>query len=189
MEPSDPQTITRLLRDIGDGRPQATEALLPLVYRELRGLAGSMFRDEREGHTLQPTALVHEAWMKLGGHLERLDDRRHFFVVAAKAMRQVLADHARARGRVKRSASGRRVTLDGELGAGPTDGFDLVDLDDTLSRLAELNARHAEVVELRVLGGLTIAETAAVLGVSHGTVEADWFTARAWLRKALERRS
>ncbi|MEM7306942.1 MAG: ECF-type sigma factor [Planctomycetota bacterium] len=184
---SDPETVTRLLCGIRSGEAGAAEALLPLVYDQLGALARQVFSDERRGHTLQPTALIHEAWVKLAGHLNALEDRRHFFALAARAMRQVLADHARGGARQKRGGDRRRITLDGEVGTARERGLDLVELDDSLRRLAVLNKRHARVVELRVLGGLTIAETADVLDVSHSTVETDWFTAKAWLRRELAR--
>jgi RNA polymerase sigma factor (TIGR02999 family) len=184
----DPQTITRLLRDAGEGRPQAVDDLLPLVYAELHGLSAALFSQERQGHTLQPTAVIHEAWMKLVGHLGQLEDRTHFFAIASRAMRQVLTDHARSARRLKRGGNARAVTLDEQFveadGGGGVE-LDLVDLEDSLQRLSALNARHARMVELRVLGGLTIAETAAALEVSPATIERDWFQARAWLRREL----
>lgn len=187
MNAPNPQTITRLLQSARAGDTGAAKALLPLVYAELHGLANGIFSKERNGHTLQPTALIHEAWMKLAGRIDLLEDRHHFFVVASRAMRQVLADHARRVSRLKRGDGRKKVTLDEALGAPRVNGIDLVDLEDSLSRLSSLNARHAQVVELRMFGGLTIAETADALEVSHTTVEADWFTARAWLRNELGR--
>ncbi|MFT5733334.1 MAG: RNA polymerase sigma factor (TIGR02999 family) [Planctomycetota bacterium] len=185
MTPPDDQNITRLLRDAREGRAGAAESLLPLVYSELRGLANAAFSGERVGHTLQPTALIHEAWMKLAGHLGHIEDRRHFFIIASRGMRQVLTDHARRGLRQKRGDGDQRVTLDGHLDGGSDAAVDLIDLNDSLDQLARLNPRHAQVVELRILGGLTIAETAEALAVSHATVETDWFTAKAWLRTKL----
>lgn len=185
MPSPDSHTITRLLRDARAGDTGASEALLPLVYGELQGLANAIFSDERKGHTLQPTALIHEAWMKLAVHLEGVEDRRHFFVLASRAMRQVLADHARGKRRQKRGEGRQRVTLNDRIGDTDSSGIDLVEFDDSLTRLAKLNDRHAQVVELRILGGLTIAETAEALGVSHTTIEGDWFMAKAWLRTEL----
>ena len=187
MTSPDPQTITQLLDDIRAGEEAAPQVLLGLVYDELSALARALFSNERDGHTLQPTALIHEAWMKLGAHLDGLEDRHHFFVVASRAMRQVLVDHARRNRRQKRGDARRRVTLDEGLEEAASTAIDMVDLDDSLSKLAALNARHAQVVELRILGGLTIAETAKAIGVSHATVENDWFTARAWLRTELRK--
>lgn len=181
----DPHTVTRLLRDVRTGHPDAVRSLLPLVYDELQGLAVACFGEGRRGHTLQPTALVHEAWLKLAGHLGGLEDRRHFFAVASCAMRQVLKDHARRSGRAKRGGGGARLALDeDQLGAAEA-GVDFVDLEDSLERLTALNERHARMVELRVFGGLTIPETASILGVSDSTVERDWFAVRGWLRREL----
>lgn len=185
-----PQTVTRLLRAVQQGEEAAAQALVPLIYDELHGLARGVFsRERRTGHTLQPTALVHEAWIKLAGHLDRregaVEDRRHFFLLASRAMRQVLADHARRVRRQKRGEGNLRVTLDTDMGAGGAEGYDLIDLEDALARLGTLNERHAQVVELHLLAGLTIVETAAALGVSRAKVEGDWFTAKAWLRTRL----
>jgi len=177
--------ITRLLNQAREGDSEAAESLLPLIYSELHGLAHVIFQRERSDHTLQPTALIHEAWLKMAGHLSHVGDRKHFLLVASRAMRQVLADHARGRHRAKRVEGRKRVTLCGSMKSGSEAGIDLVDLHDTLTRLAKLNARHAQVVEMRILGGLTIAEAAEALGVSHNTVESDWFMAKAWLRKEL----
>ncbi len=185
MSATNPKTITRLLRDVRTGETGAAQNLLPLVYEELHSLAGALFAGERKGHTLQPTALIHEAWLKLAGSIDDLQDRRHFFTIASRAMRQVLTDHARRCNRLKRGAGGKRVTFDETMAPGAPMGINLVDLDDSLTRLSFLNPRHAQVVELRMLGGLTIAETAETLGVSAHTVEGDWFTAKAWLRTEL----
>lgn len=181
----DPRTVTRMLQRAREGEVHALDSLLPLVHDELGQLAARLFSRERREHTLQPTALIGEAWMKLAGNLGSVDDRAHFFAIASQAMRQVLADHARGLARIKRGGQAHRVALVDELGALDSAGIDLVDLDDSLSRLAELNARHGRVVELRVLGGLTIAETAKVLGVSDTTIERDWLMAKAWLRTEL----
>ncbi len=177
--------VTRLLGRVRDGDEGAAGQLLPLVYDELRGLARAVFSGQRGDHTLQPTALVHEAWIKLAGNLGSIEDRRHFFAISARAMRQVLADHARGRSRKKRGGGQRQVSIDFDGVPAAAPGVDLVALDDSLTRLAGLNERHARVVELRLLGALTIAETAEALGVSHGTVESDWAMARAWLRNEL----
>ena len=184
----DPKTLTALLEGVRAGRSDAAESLLALAYGELGRIARAHMPGERKGHTLQPTALVHEAWMKLAPHLDSVEDRRHFFAVASQAMRQVLTDYARRSNSQKRGDGNRGITIDEALAAGGGDhGVDFVDLDDSLNRLASLNERHARVVELRIFGGLTIAETAETLEVSHGTVESDWFTARAWLRRELSR--
>jgi len=155
---------------------------MPLVYDELRALAGSYFRKLPADHTLQPTALVNEAYIRLARRDDfRCESRTHFFNIAAHAMRQILVDHARARGAVKRGASQQRVTL--SEGAEPSARADVVltDLADALEALSRLNSRHADVVVLRFLGGLTVAEVAEELGVSKRTVEDDWRLARAWL--------
>lgn len=187
MAPSDgTDDISRLLRQAESGDPEPAGQLLALVYDELRSLAAGIFAGQRADHTLQPTALVHEAWLKLAGNISSVADRRHFFVLASKAMRQVLTDHARGKARIKRG--GRRppgVTLDAAELTSPVAGIDPVDLEDSLCKLEQLNARHARVVELRLFGSLTIDETAEVLGLSHGTVESDWAMAKAWLRREL----
>ncbi|MEM7202287.1 MAG: ECF-type sigma factor [Planctomycetota bacterium] len=183
-----PRTITKLLQGVRDGETRAAESLLEEAYSELGQLARMQLAGERQGHTLQPTALVHEAWLKLAGHIDRVDDRKHFFALASQAMRRVLTDHAKGRNRQKRGGGdAARVTLQTGLAAANEQGFGLVELDDTLQRLAALNERHARVVELRIFGGLTIAEAAEVLAVSHTTIETDWFTAKAWLRTELGR--
>jgi len=184
MSSHDPSTITRLLQSAREGEAAASATLLPLVYGELGNLAARIFSSERRDHTLQPTALVHEAWVKLAGHIDSIEDRTHFFAVASQAMRQVLVDHARGKSRLKRGSGFRQVTLSG-IGLEAQGAFDLVDLNDSLSQLYTLNERHAQVVELRILGGLTINEVADFLGVSHATIERDWLMAKAWLRVEL----
>jgi len=189
MSVPDPHSITHLLKNARSDEAGAAESLLSFVYDDLRGIARAVFARERHGHTLQPTALIHEAWLKVAGQLDGIEDRRHFFVVASRAMRQVLTDHARRVKRDKRGGRRLRVTLDegASVGTAANEGVDLVDLDDSLTRLSILNERHASVVELRVLGGLSIAETAEALGVSRGTVQSDWLTAKSWLRVELGR--
>lgn len=182
-----PGEVTHLLQNVRNGDEDAAESLLSLAYDELRSLASSHLATERNDHTLQATALVHEAWLKLTGHLGNTQDHTHFYAIVSQAMRRVLTDHARHRNRQKRSGGRVRIVLNPAHGDGNEAGFDLVDLDDSLRRLAALNERHARVVELRVFGGLTIAEAAEVLEVSHGTIESDWFSARAWLRLELAR--
>jgi len=170
----------------------APDELLALVYDELRRLAARYLRGQRAGHTLQPTALVHEAYLRLakGGALP-VDDRTHFFALAARAMRQVLVDHARRRAAAKRGGDPERVTLDDtlELGRGGEEGrrLDLLALDEALERLERVSPRQCRVVELRYFAGLTIAEAAASLGVGTRTVEDDWALARAWLQRRLRR--
>lgn len=185
MQPKDPQTLTRMLQSARAGEASALESLLPVVYSELGALAALIFSRERKDHTLQPTALIHEAWMKLIGHMDSIEDRAHFFAIASQAMRQVLTDHARGLARLKRGGLVERVALGDGLGVLGAADVDLVDLDDSLSRLTKLNPRHARVVELRILGGLTIPEAAQVLEVSVTTIERDWLMAKAWLRTEL----
>ncbi|MFT4513529.1 MAG: RNA polymerase sigma-70 factor (ECF subfamily) [Planctomycetota bacterium] len=177
--------LTEYLSDARNGNATAVASVLAIAYEELGRLAQGHLRQERANHTLQPTALVHEAWMKLGADIAKVENRTHFFAIASQAMRRVLTDHARGRNRLKRAGKQLRVTLDESVAAPSNHGFDYVELDDVLTRLTQLNSRHARVVELRVFGGLTIAEAASVLDVSHTTIEKDWAFARAWLRTAL----
>jgi RNA polymerase sigma factor (TIGR02999 family) len=182
------QAITRLLQEWSGGRSDAVERLVPLVYRELHGLASRHLARERSGHTLQPTALVHEAYLRLSKTASPdWQDRVHFFAVAARVMRRILVDHARQRGRIKRGGAAPVVPLDDvEPAAGATiDPVDALALDGALSRLEDLDAQRAKVVELRFFGGLTVEETAEVMGVSSGTVKRDWVVARAWLYREL----
>lgn len=177
--------ITVLLTAMQARDPGAARSLFELVYQDLRTQAHALFARQGRNQTLQATVLVHEAWLKLGGGDKvACAHRGHFFALAAKAMRQVLTDYARARLAEKRGGAQRPVTVDeGALVA--TAAGDVLALEDCLSQLGALNARHAQVVELRVFGGLTIEATAEALGVSHGTVESDWKMARAWLRRKL----
>ena len=185
--PDPPGDITTLLSAARRGQSGASAELLPLVYDELRRLARAVFGGQRAGHTLQPTAHVQGAGLKLVGTLGWVENRRHFFRMAGKAMRQVLRDHARGRDAAKRGGDRRRVVMDTEFEAegGRSQEVDLLALNELLDRLGELNARHAQVVELRVFSGLSIDETAEVLDVSPRTIDSDWSMARAWLRKEL----
>lgn len=183
-DPNPPKDVTALLQRHRGGDAAALQDLLERTYDELRVLSRRAFGGQQPGQTLQPTALLHEAWLKLGGKLDAVSDRQHFFALAARAMRQVLTDHARARSSQKRGGGVRSVTLHDDS-AGGFEGDDLVALDEVLERLSAFNERHARVVELRVFGGLTIAETAAALEVATSTVESDWAMARAWLRSEL----
>jgi RNA polymerase sigma factor (TIGR02999 family) len=162
------------------------DRLLPLVYEELRALAGHYLGGERAGHTLQPTALVHEAFVRLAQQ-SRVDwqGRTHFLAVGAQAMRRILIDHARGRGRERRGGAARRVPLDHIDPAVPVPASELLALGEALEQLAALDPRQARVVELHCLGGLTMDEVAGEIGVSKRTVEGDWKMARAWLRRAL----
>jgi RNA polymerase sigma factor (TIGR02999 family) len=179
--------ITRLLDRWSEGDESAFKELIPLVYGELRRLAEHYLRGERTGHTLQPTALVHEAYLRLSGLSEmRLNNRTHFYGAAAQAMRRILVDHARRRQAEKRGSGVDAVPLDETSLDGPIDlRQDLVALEDALNALTALAPRQARVVELRYFGGLSVAETAAFLGVAPATVKRDWNFARAWLFRAL----
>lgn len=180
--------ITRILGELHRGDAAAADRLLPLVYDELRALAGSYFARQQRGHTLQPTALVHEAYLKLAGSDSvEWQSRAHFMAVAARAMRQILINHARDKGAAKRGGDLQRVTLDQAVTPriGDDTEIDLLALDLAMQKLAALNERQARIVELRFFGGLTIAEAAHVLGVGTTTVEDDWRLAKAWLARQL----
>lgn len=183
--------VTRILDNAaGLSRAEVLEQLAPVVYDELRTLAAAHLRRERPDHSLQPTALVHEAYLRMmgGGHTP-WEDRGHFFRAAARAMRRILIDHARKRGRQKRG--GGRVQISAsQLGPATWDDPDrLLALDEALRRLEEQDARSAEVVQLRYFAGLSVQETAEALGLSERTVKREWTFARAWLRTALGVRS
>jgi RNA polymerase sigma factor (TIGR02999 family) len=184
----DPHEATLLLKAAAAGDPMAAERLLPFVYERLRALAGSYLQGRVE-HTLQPTALVHEAYMRLFQMQEAANDREHFLAIAAVAMRQILADHARRRKATKRGGDRGKRELDTGVMAGlaaeDRDGDALVALHEALEALAAADERRYKVVELRFLGGLSVEECARTLGVSERTVESDWRAARAWLRQAL----
>jgi RNA polymerase sigma-70 factor (ECF subfamily) len=183
--------LTRLLEESAAGDETAAARLFPIVYDELRRLAGAALRRERPSHTLQPTALVHEAFLRLVDvKSSRLQDRGHFIAIAARAMRRVLVDHARSRGAVKRGKAEARLSIDDvDVAAADASDMDLVALDQALERLAAIDERQARIVELRFFGGLTVEETAVVIGASDRTVKRDWQMARAWLRRELARDS
>jgi RNA polymerase sigma factor (TIGR02999 family) len=187
MTPGSTQSVTGLLQAWVSGDQKALDELLPLVYGELRRQARRYMRTQPTGHTLQTTALVHEAYLKLVGQSSvEWEGRAHFFGVAGKAMRSILVDHARARGAAKRGGSVRALTLDDAGGiAAPEASVDVLALDEALGRLAALDARKGQLVELRYFAGLGIDEAAAVLGVSPATVKREWISARAWLRREL----
>ncbi len=169
------------------GDPQALRDLLPLIYEELRRAARRHLRAERANHTLQTTALIHEAYLRLaGGHDVVIQDHCHFVALASRLMRQVLVDHARGRSAAKRDG-GVRVTMSEALDLSARSEVDVIAVDDALTRLAHLDPQQARVVELRFFGGLSIAETSDALSVSAATVKRDWTTARAWLRRELQR--
>jgi RNA polymerase sigma factor (TIGR02999 family) len=185
----DPETLTALLAAWGKGDDPALERLVPLVDRDLRQLARRHLRREPPGITFQTTALINEAYLRLvdGGRV-RLRDRAHFFAVAARVMRHILVDRARARRNLKRGGGLRQVEFNEAFVSSPERGRDLVALDDALDALAALDPRRGRVVELRIFGGLTVEETARVIGVSVQTIMRDWKLARVWLRRELDRR-
>ena len=202
-----PHDVTELLHAWGGGDLDARERVVALVYEELRRRAAAHLRRERQGHTMQPTALVHEAWLRLVGpraggtdaSLQTADgptgptpdaragweSERHFLSVAARAMRNILVDHARARAAKKREGRVEASCLDELVGTFELRSLDLIELDQALARLQELDPELARLVELRFFAGLSIAETARALGVSTPTVERGWRSARAWLRREL----
>jgi RNA polymerase sigma-70 factor (ECF subfamily) len=174
--------VTALLEELSRGNQAAASKLIPLVYQELRRLAGRYMRHERSDHTLQATALVHEAYLKLVQ--QRSVDwqgRSHFFGIAAHQMRRILIDHARGHLREKRGGGQQLVPLDEALIFSPSQAAELVKLDESLERLAKLDPRQARTVELRFFAGLTVEEAAQVMGVSPKTVKRDWSVAKAWL--------
>lgn len=183
------ESVTVLLRSAAAGNPDASASLFAIVYDELRRLAASALRHERAGHTLQPTALVHEAYVRLASEPdERWRDRSHFFAVAALAMRRILVDHARSRNALKRRHYEEAVPLDQVAVFAPdTPDLDILALDRALRRLAEIDPRQAQVVELRFFGGLSVEETAEIAGASVRTIKRDWQAARAWLRREMAR--
>jgi RNA polymerase sigma factor (TIGR02999 family) len=182
MNSSPRSDVTELLLAWNTGDRTALERLMPLVYQELRRLAGGYMRSENPGHSLQATALVNEAYIRLVDQ-QRVDwkNRAHFFGAAAQIIRRVLVDHARTRGRLKRGGDEVRVTFDEESAPRSEVQWDLIALDDALNQLAKLDPQQARVVELRYFTGLSIEETAEALGISPATVKRDWATARAWL--------
>jgi len=177
---------TELLVKWGKGDQQALQELMPRVYDELRRLAGHLMRQERAGHTLQPTALVHEAYLRLVDQT-RVDwhNRAHFLAVAAQMLRRVLVDHARRKQRLKRSPGTVVLSLEESLVSGPERNLDAVALDEALSELARLDPQQSRIIELRFFAGVSIEETAASLGISPATVKRDWAVARAWLYRRL----
>lgn len=181
--------LTRFLNELGAGRPEAEADLMPLLVAELQRLARSAVGADRAGETLQATALVNSAYLKLFGNAQReWESRKHFFVVAARAMRQLVIDHARYRGRDKRGGGVSAITLNEDLVADTIGDDRVLDLDEALTELEALEPRQARVVELRYFAGLEVEETAQVLEVSKTTVERDWRFARAWLTKRIGER-
>ena len=184
--PETAHDVTRLLVDLQRGADGAADQLVPLVYGELHKLAVHYMRAERGDHTLQPTALVHEAYMRLVDQRNASwQNRSHFFGIAAQAMRRILVDHAR-RKRAGKREGGDRVTLDESVAEAPQRSVDLIAVDDALNKLAALDPRQARVVELRFFGGLDIEQTAESLGISPATVKRDWTFARAFLQREMD---
>ncbi len=181
-----PHDITGILAKAREGDPDAAGYLLPIVYDELHALAQAYMRHERPGHTLQATALVNEAYMRLVGQsCSNWEDQTHFMAVAAQAMRRILVDHAKARRRQKRGGRRERTPLEEVVLTAEDRNVDVLALDDVLTRLAAVNPEHARLVELRFFAGMTIEETARALSVSTASVERTWRTARAWLYQQL----
>ena len=182
MDAPGPDEVTRLLEELSNGKTGALEELLPLVQAELRRQAARYLRRERPNHTLQPTALVHEAFLRLIEQRDvRWQNRAHFFGIAAQAMRRILVDHARTHGRAKRGGGAPMVTLDEAVVAAEERSIDLLALDQALERLAVEDPRQAKVVELRFFGGLSVEETALVMDISPATIKREWTMAKAWL--------
>ena len=177
--------ITRLLRAWGEGDETARDRLIPVVYAELRRRAAGYLRHERRGHTLRPTDLVHETYLRLCEQHAAWENRGHFLAVASRLMRRILVDHARTRAAAKRGG-GLRVTLADDLAASAAAEPDLLDLDAALDELAALDKRQARLVELRFFGGLSIEEAARTLGLSPATVSREWVTAKSWLYRRLD---
>jgi RNA polymerase sigma-70 factor (ECF subfamily) len=186
MSSSEPSEITQLLHRLEAGDRSGVDRLFSAVYQELRNMAAKCFQREAKGNTLQPTALVHEAYMKLVDQ-KAVDwqGRTHFYAVAAQAMRRILVDHARHRGAVKRGGGQKRLQLDDQLVSGFQPNDDILAVDEALSKLAQLDPRQAELVELRFFGGLSVEEAADTLGISKRAAEREWTMVRAWLRREL----
>ena len=179
--------VTELLGRWNQGDLAARDALMPLVYDELRRVARRKLSQQRSDHTLQATALVHEAFLRLVNRKPaHLHDRTHFFALAAQMMRQILVDHARARNAAKRGGGNLTVLLDHDAGVDSSVNLDLIQLDSAMKRLAELDPRQAQLVELRFFGGLSIEEAAEVMEISPATAKREWATARVWLHHAME---
>jgi len=181
--------ITELLHEWGEGNAQAMDELLPLIYDDLRRRAAGYLRDERPNHTLQTTALVHEAFLKLADQRKvEWKNRGHFFAIAAQAMRRILVDHAKNRHRVKRGGAAEDLALeDALLIAAGENGVDIAALDEAMSRLAEFDPQQERLVELRYFGGLSLDETAKELNISRATAAREWQVAKAWLYRELTR--
>jgi len=179
--------ITRLLSGLQQGKTDAENQLAPLIYAELRRIARHHFRHERLNHTLQPTALVHEAYLRLmGSRLPTLKNRAHFYRIASKAMRRILVEHARSRNAAKRGGRQEHVELDEAIDLSSQRVPAFIALDEALTRLEQFDPRQAQIVELRFFGGMSVQETAKALGVGITTVKDEWRLAKAWLRYEME---
>ena len=187
MQPPSPSEVTRLLKAWGSGNTAALDQLMPIVYNELRAVAAHYLRRERPDHTLQPTALVNEAYLRLIDQKQvEWQNRAHFVGVAAQMMRRILVDHAKGTHRAKRGGGARKVALDEAMAFSAERAEDLVELDAALTALAAFDERKSRVVELRYFGGLSVEETAEVLKISEVTVARDWKLAKAWLYTYIE---
>lgn len=187
MQPPLPGEVTRLLKDWSSGDPAALDQLIPIVYGELRAVAARYLRRERQGHTLQPTALVNEAYLRLIDQKHvNWQNRAHFVGVAAQMMRRILVDHAKSRSRTKRGGGVLKVTLDEAVAISEERAANLVELDRALTALEAFDQRKSRVVEMKYFGGLSVEETAEVLKVSVVTVARDWKLAKAWLYTHIE---
>jgi RNA polymerase sigma factor (TIGR02999 family) len=183
-QPAAPGTVTALLRELSGGNRTVVDELTSLLYQELKRIAAAQLRRERPGHTLQVTALVHEAYLKLVDQRQASwRNRAHFLGVAAQAMRRILLDYAKGRARGKRGGDARKTSLDEALVVSSDRAFELVEIDEALQRLETLDQRQAKVVEMRFFGGLSVEETAEALGVSEPTVKREWAMAKAWLHR------
>ncbi len=177
--------VENLLSEIRAGDAASSDRLFELLHGELRRLAATVFQGQNHGHTLQPTGLVHEVWLKIAGSLDSVKDKKHFFALAARAMRQILADHARAQNSVKRGGGFHRVTLSTNRLTSDDAGYDAIAFHDALDSLARLNERYAQIAELRILGSLTIEEIADLLDTSAATASREWQAVRLWLIREL----
>lgn len=187
VETNKPKEVTVFLKAWSGGDREAADGLMKLVYKEMRKLAASYLQKQRSDHTLQPTALVHEAYMKLIDTADvNWQDRAHFFAVAAQTMRNILVDHARAVAADKRGGGAQKITLDEVIGLSKNQDIDLLDLDEALQQLARQDETQSRIIELRFFGGLTIEETAEVLKISPATIKREWAMARAWLFRQMK---
>jgi RNA polymerase sigma factor (TIGR02999 family) len=185
------RNITEMLHEWNSGNREVVDELLPLIYDELHKRAAAFMRRERHNHTLQPTALVHEAYLRLVDQRKGdWNDRQHFFAIASQVMRRILVDHARNRQRLKRGGPGENIPLEEIMVAGAdASNVDLIALDEAMARLAKFDPQQERIVELRYFGGLSLDETADTLGISRATAARDWQVAKAWLHRELTRTS